>query len=104
MAKIKGKLKKQINTILASHYNKHLIYQNIHLYKLTVMFQLLLQCLDMLVEVFSVGLVVQLRLQALGFLLFQISLQGPEALRQRPVVPLRLPLQVQSVLGQKLRL
>lgn len=63
------------------------------------MFQLLLECLDALVEVFGVGLVVLLRLQALGFLLFQLSLQGPEAQGQRAVVLRRLPLQVQPILG-----
>jgi len=43
------------------------------------MFQLFLKGLYTLIEVFSVGLVVQLRLQALSFLLFKLSLQGPEA-------------------------
>lgn len=40
-----------------------------HLYKLPVVFQLFLECLDTLVEVFGVGLVVQFCLQALCFLL-----------------------------------
>lgn len=75
-----------------------------HLYKLPVMFQLFLECLDTLVEVFSVDLVVLLCLQALGFLLFQLSLEGPEAQGQRAVVLFCLPLQVQPVLGQTLRL
>lgn len=68
------------------------------------MFQLFLECLDTLVEVFGVDLVVLLRLQALGLLLFQLSFEGPEAQGQRVVVLLCLPLQVQPVLGQMLRL
>lgn len=66
------------------------------------MLQLFLKCLDVLVEVISVGLVVQLRLQTLCFLLLQISLQHTQALRQRPVISLSLSLQVQSVLSQTL--
>lgn len=43
------------------------------------MFQLFFESLDPLVEVFSVGLMVLLCFQALCFLLFHLSLQGPEA-------------------------
>lgn len=70
-----------------------------HLYKLPVMLQLFLECLDTLVEVFSVTFVLQLCLEAHCFLLFQFSLQNRKALRQRAVVLLRLPLQVQPILG-----
>lgn len=73
-----------------------------HLYELAVVFQLILKCLDTLVEVFGVSLVVQLCLQAFCLLLFQFSLQHSEALGQRVVVLLCLPLQVQPVLGQTL--
>lgn len=68
------------------------------------MFQLFLKCLDALVEVFLVDSVVLLGLQALSFLLFQLSLQSPEAQRQRAAVLFCLPLQVQPILGQTLRL
>ena len=76
----------------------------LNLNKLPVVFQLFLQSLDALVEVLGVGLVVLLCLQVLRFLLLQIPLQGPEAQRQRFVVFLGLPLQVQPILGQTLRL
>lgn len=68
------------------------------------MFKLLLQCLDTLAEVFSVGLVVQLRLQASGFLLLELPLQSPETKGQRAVILLCLPLQVQPILGQTISL
>lgn len=91
------------------------MYENLHftlnkgsfltcLYKLPVMFQLFLECLDVLVEVFGGVLVVLLCLQALYFLFVQLSLQGPKAQGQRTSVLLCLPLQVLPILGQTLRL
>lgn len=68
------------------------------------MFQLFLKGLDTLVEVFRVGLVVLLCLQALDLLFFQLSLQVSEAKGQRTSVLLCLPLQIKPVLGQTLRL
>lgn len=50
------------------------------------MLQLFLKGLDTLVEVFCVGLVVVLHFKALGFLFFQVSLQGSKALHQRALV------------------
>lgn len=78
------------------------IHLKSHLYELPVMLQLFLECLDMLVEVFRMTFVLQLCLEALRFPLFQFSLQNSKPLRQRAVVLLRLPLQVQPILGQLL--
>lgn len=62
--------------------------------KLPVMFQLLLQRLDLLGEVVCVDFVLLLCFQAPGLLLVQLPLQGPEAHGQRAAVLLRPPLQV----------
>ncbi len=109
---IKWKTKEQIYEELHLTSNKGLFLNlshffqsyKTHLNKLPVVFQLFLEGLDLLVEVFGVGLVVLLRLQALCFLLIQLSFQGSEAPGQGAVVLLRLPLQVQLILGQTLRL
>lgn len=73
-----------------------------HLYKLPIVFQLFLERLDTLTKVFRVILVLQLFLQEFSLLIFELSLQVPEAQRERLLVLLRLPLQVQPVLGQTL--
>lgn len=75
-----------------------------HVHELAVVLELPLQGLDVLLQVLGLGPPPLLQLLQAALLLLQLALQQLEARQQAAAVLVRLPLHVQLLLGQALRL